>query len=135
MSTEPTFSDPRSLPNYDPSLIPLCDGEDMPPREAEDRNLRRVIEFASAYYQMNFFAVRADTARAAGDMQGERLALEEFRSASRKRDSLEDRYAPEGFLAEPILEGNRYVDLRFNWAGKPPRDSLYSKRFEMTLEL
>ena len=114
--------------------MPLCDGEDLPPEQAQDRNLRRVIEFASVYYQMNFFAARADTARVAGDMEGERLALEEFRSASRKRDSLEDRYAPEGFLGEPILEGNRYVDLRFNWAGKPPRDGLYSKRFEITLE-
>src|SRR5262245_22570059 len=100
-----TFSDPRSLANYDSSLLPLCDGEDLPQQETEERNLRRVIEFASVYYQMNLFAARADTARAAGDLEGERLALEEFRSASRKRDWLEDRYAPEGFLAEPILEG------------------------------
>lgn len=135
MTTEPALFDPRLLPDYDPSFMPLCDGEDPPPKETEDRNLRRVIEFASVYYQMNLLAVRADSARRAGDLPGERLALEAFRSTSRQRDSLEDRYAAEGFLAEPILEGNRYVDLRFNWAGKPPKDSLYSKRFEITLEL
>jgi hypothetical protein len=135
MSTEPTFSDPRSLPDYDPSLLPLGDGEDLPPQDVDDRHLRRVIEFASAYYQMNLFALQADTARAAGDLEGERVALEEFRSASRKRDWLEDRYAPEGFLAEPVFKDNRYVDLRFNWAGKPPKDNLYSKRFEISFEL
>src|SRR5690348_14901290 len=102
MSTESLLPDPRSLPNYDPSLLPLCDGEDLPPPEVEDRNLRRVIEFASVYYHMNLFAARADISRAAGDLQAERAALEEFRLASRKRDSLEDRYAPEGFLAEPF---------------------------------
>jgi hypothetical protein len=135
MTAEPVLFDPRLLPDYDPSFMPLCDGEDPPPKETEDRNLQRVIEFASVYYQMNLFAVRVDTTRAAGDLEAERLALEAFRSTSRQRDLLEDRYAAEGFLAEPILEGNRYVDLRFNWAGKPPKDSLYSKRFEITLEL
>jgi hypothetical protein len=135
MSTEPVLFDPRLLPDYDPSLMPLCDGEDPPPKETEDRNLQRVIEFASVYYQMNLLAARADSARRAGDLEGERLALEAFRSTSRQRDLLEDRYAAEGFIAEPILKGDRYVELIFNWAGKRPKDSLYSKRFEITLEL
>lgn len=135
MSTQPALFDPRLLPEYDPSFMPLCDGEDPPPQETEDRQLQRVIEFASVYYQMNLFAARADIARAAGDLQGERLALEAFRSTSRQRDLLEDRYAAEGFLAEPILKDNRYVELTFNWAGKQPKDSLYGKRFEITFEL
>jgi hypothetical protein len=135
MSTEPPLFDPRLLADYDPSFMPLCDGEDLPPKETEDRQLRRVIEFASVYYQMNSCRARAHTARAAGDLEGERLALEAFRSASRQRDLLEDRYAAEGFLAEPILKDDRYVELIFNWAGKRPKDSLFGKRFEITFEL
>jgi hypothetical protein len=135
MSTEPPLFDPRLLPDYAPSFMPLCDGEDPPPKETEDRQLRRVIEFASVYYQMNSFTARAQLARAAGDLKGERLALEAFCSASRQRDLLEDRYAAEGFLAEPILKDDRYVELIFNWAGKQPKDNLYGKRFEITFDL
>src|ERR1041384_2233139 len=135
MTVEIIFADPRTTTDFDPSFLPSCDGEDLPPLDSRDRNLLRVIEFASIYYQMNRLTARAEAARAAGDFRAERAALENFRSASRKRDWLEDRYAPEGFLAEPIMDGNRYVDLKFRWAGKRPRASIYSKRFEVSLEL
>src|SRR5882762_3662189 len=99
MNRAPELLDPRGLSDFQPSLMPLCDGEEAPPRDTSDRALRRVIEFASLYYRMNLAVTCGETARLAGDKVQERIELEKLLAASRLRDSLEDRYAPEGFLA------------------------------------
>ena len=134
MNEEAAFPDPRTLAQYDETLVPLCDGEDLPPQETNDRQLRRVIEFASIYYQMNQLRVLAEAARDTGNAVEERQLLERIRSVSRQRDALEDRYAPEGFLAEPVMDGDRCIDLKFNWAGKEPTDSAFRRRFKTTIE-
>jgi hypothetical protein len=133
--TRTNLSDLRARPDFDPALLPRCDGGAWPPSDTTDRQQRRVIEFAAVYYAMNRALMCAEAARATGNALAETAALDEFCAASRTRDALEDQYAPEGFLAEPVLENSRYVDLRFTWAGKPPAPRVFAHRFEAELKL
>ena len=89
-----------------------------------------MIEFAAVYYALNRALAQAAEARLAGDLGAERAALEQLQAASRIRDVLEDRCAPAGFYAEPLMAGERYADLYFMWAGKPPRDFFHVHSFE-----
>jgi len=127
------LSDPRSLSNFNPLLLPFCDGGALPPQDATSVTARRMIEFASLYYVMNEKLVRIDEACAANDEEAELAALNELRAASHARDALEDRYAAEGFCAEPVMVKSRYVDLQFTWAGKPPSQQIFAKRFESVM--
>jgi hypothetical protein len=71
-----------------------------------------------------------ERARLAKDAEAERIALGQLCRASDARDALEDRCAPEGFFAEPIMRGSRYVDLQFMWAGKKPGPRVYVRQFK-----
>ena len=95
-----------------------------------DRHQLLMIEFASLYYRMNQLIALAEQARLANDAEAERVALGQLCRASDDRDALEDRCAPEGFYAEPIIRGTRYADLRFMWAGKKPGPRVYVRQFK-----
>jgi hypothetical protein len=135
MTRTNAFSDLRARPDFDPALLPRCDGGAWPPSDSTDRQQRRVNEFAAVYYAMNRALMCAEAARATGNTLAETAALDEFCAASRARDALEDHYAPEGFLAEPVLENSRYVNLRFTWAGKPRVPCVITHQFEAELTL
>jgi len=125
--------DPRTLPDFNPRWLPLCDGREAPTGDRTRPILARVIEFASHYYAMNRAVALAEKCRRNGDSAGEAAALEELRRASHARDALEDRYAPEGFFAEPIMKGSRYANLIFTWANKPS-PPIFTKRFKACLK-
>jgi hypothetical protein len=89
-----------------------------------------MIEFAAAYYFMNKAILLAESARRTHDQEAELAALTVLRAASHARDALEDRCAPTGFFAEPVLQDERYVELHFMWAGKRARPLLHVQHFE-----
>lgn len=134
MSELNELSDPRKLPDFNPEWLPLCDGRELPPIDTDRLALARVIQFALHYYLMNRAVALVDIARAARDSSAEIEALKELLSASHARDALEDQYAPEGFLCEPVMEGSRYANLMFTWANKPSAP-IFSGRFEAELTL
>jgi hypothetical protein len=82
---------------------------------------------------MNRAMRSAARARAASQPELELSALKELQRLSGKRDALEDSCAPEGFLAEPILDGAKYANLLFSWAGKPAALSRHRFQAEFTL--
>jgi hypothetical protein len=126
---QPTSPDPRLLFDFNPGFLPACDGGRLPPLHTSDRWERLVIEFCGAYYTMNGILARIQDARLANDGEGERLAMDQLREASRTRDLLEDRCAPQGFFAEPVMDKGRYSNLHFMWAGKTPRPLVHVETF------
>ena len=112
--------------------MPLVEGGSWPPIETENRHERLVIEFCAIYYDMNVALARVQQARRAGNQEAERAALETLCAASRTRDELEDRCAPEGFYAEPAMDGERYADIHFMWSGKQPIERAQLHEFAAT---
>ena len=101
-------------------------------------NERVVREFLGAYYDID---VRATELRRVREARGfrrvnsdERAALQALEAALRCRDELEDRHAPRGVVAEPVLREGITVDVRFtfghiNAAGKPRLHKIVSSAF------
>jgi hypothetical protein len=109
-----TIADPRSRRGFRAELFPLCDGADPPPPGPTDKVARRQIEFLAAYYQLNrLYAKLAAVRRGRGNAEP---VLKEIAEALRARDSLEDRYAPEGFLGEPEMDGLFIRNVTFSHA-------------------
>ncbi len=121
---------PLLTADFDSALLPLCDGAPAPSLESEERIEQRMAQFAAVYYYMNQAVARIDAAQKAGDKALERQALERLREASQLRDALENECAPEGFYSEPEMEGKRYADLYFMWAGKSATPQVAVQRFE-----
>lgn len=129
------YPDPRGSENFDPAFLPLCDGAEVPAPTSDEPQVRKIIEFAAVYYAMNQAVTNAAEARVKGDFAAETAALADLREASHVRDALEDRYAPEGFLAEPLMRGSQYENLVFSWAGKPAPQPVLIRRFEVEFSL
>lgn len=127
------IDDPRTWPDFDPALLPQFDGGEWPPVGTRERQWLRAIEFGAIYYAMNRWLVTLKKAKDDGDALAETAALQELCAVSQSRDALEDHYAAEGFLAEPILEGSRYVNVQFVWAGKPIQPQVFTHRFKAEL--
>lgn len=110
--------DPRPLPGFVASLFPLVNGA-PPSVSADPRNDEVVMAFLAAYYELNvrWTELRAVRGRAgeSGFLKDERAALQAIEAALRQRDELEDRYAPYGIIAEPILEDGIARDLQFTF--------------------
>jgi hypothetical protein len=85
-----------------------------PPPDATEPVARRQIEFLTAYYHLNvLYAELEAVRRRRGDAEG---LLKKITEALRARDQLEDRYAPEGFLGEPEMEGLFFRNVKFSHA-------------------
>ena len=107
-------ADPRRRRGFLPGLLPLCDGEAPPPPGATGTLARRKIEFLAAYYELNVLYTKLEAVRRKGG--NARAVLNKIEEAVRARDQLEDRYAPEGFLGAPEMEGLFFRNVRFSHA-------------------
>ena len=112
--------DPRLSPDFQPEFFPSCDGCPAPPPDAEHPVEARMLEFAAAYYRLNRCYERLRLARTGASTEKPEPILEEIDQAVHARDALEDRLSPEGFYAEPIMEGILAVNLLFSYATKRP---------------
>ncbi|MFN0125154.1 MAG: hypothetical protein ACKV19_00515 [Verrucomicrobiales bacterium] len=107
-------ADPRRRSGFLPKFFPLCDGAEPPPPGAKDTVARRQIEFLTTYYELNVLYAELEAVRRRRGNAGE--LLKRIAEALRARDQLEDRYAPEGFLGEPEMEGLFFRNIRFSHA-------------------
>jgi hypothetical protein len=110
--------DPRGLPDFVPSLFPLANGI-APAASADPRNDQVVLAFLAAYYELNVRWIELRELRSRphqpGFAEAERTALQTIEAALRQRDELEDRFAPYGIIAEPVLRDGIALDIQFTF--------------------
>jgi len=117
-TSTPKVADPRQLSGFIASLFPSANGA-PPSASADPRNDEVVMTFLAAYYEINIRWTELRAVRShAGELsflQEERAALQAIEAALRQRDELEDRWAPYGIIAEPIMEDGLTRDLLFTF--------------------
>lgn len=110
------IEDPRLGVDYQPGAMPLCDGGEAPPIGAPEQIARRKVEFLAVYYRLNRLYSRLSAVRSGSSNDNEQEILNAIKQAIRERDQLEDFYEPEGFLAEPLMDGFYYRSIEFTHA-------------------
>ncbi len=122
-------------PGFVPEFYPSANGGRIPEAMANESVVR---EFLAAYYDINVRAAELQRVREARGIRAgdtsERAALAALDAALRRRDELEDRHAPRGVVAEPVLRNGFTVDVQFtfghiNAAGKPRSHKIVSSAF------
>ena len=113
------FQDPRSRSDFLPQHYPRANGKEAPPIDAAAQNDRIVLEFLAVYYKLNceYFHLlevreRPDSRERSG---AERERLQAIEKVLILRDSLEDRCAPLGVIAEPVVKEGFTVDLKISF--------------------
>ncbi len=115
----PSLPDPRASADFRAEFYPTANGSPVPPIAPAESNDRIAREFLAAYYEINcryagLLEVRAEPLSEDGNYR-ERAILQEIETALRKRDALEDQYAPLGIIAEPVMKEGRTIDVRFTF--------------------
>ena len=118
-NAENASPDPRREPGFRPSFYPSANGKDAPPVDADAQNDRILLEFLAVYYELNceYFRLlevreRPNSRERAG---AERERLQAIEKVLILRDSLEDRCAPLGVIAEPVVKEGFTVDLKISF--------------------
>lgn len=113
------FDDPRGRPDFLPAFYPKANGQEAPPLQATERHDRIVLEFLAAYYDLNrLYAGLLEVRQAPPSPEragAERERLQAMEKVLIIRDELEDRYAPFGVIAEPVVENGLAVNLQFSF--------------------
>jgi hypothetical protein len=113
------FEDPRSTPDFLPPYYPTANGREAPPIGAADQNDRITLEFLDAYYRLNLEYLRLVEVRKNPDLarraNAERECLQNVEKILILRDSLEDRYAPFGVIADPVVKDGFTMDLKIQF--------------------
>lgn len=112
----PVLLDPRSQPEFEPEHFPLCDGGSAPAPGTTDPIACRKIEFLAVYYRLNRLLARLQASRTGAVAASPDIVRRDILRAILDRDALEDRYEPEGFLGEPVMDGIFYRALEFTHA-------------------
>ena len=119
MNTATAINDPRGQPDFEFSHYPKANGKEAPPANAGDRNERIVLEFLSVYYALNREHAKLrdvrQTAESPQRTAQERERLQDIEKVLIQRDSLEDKYAPIGIIAEPVVQNGFTVDVKFTF--------------------
>jgi len=113
------FQDPRSRSDFLPQHYPRANGKEAPPIDAAAQNDRIVLEFLAVYYELNSESSRLLEVRKRPDSQqrseAERERLQAIEKVLILRDGLEDRYAPFGVIAEPVVQEGFTVELKVSF--------------------
>ena len=111
--------DPRSRNDFLPQHYPSANGKEAPQIGAAAQNDRIQLEFLAVYYELNCEYSRLLEVRKRPDSQqrneAEREQLKEIEKVLVLRDGLEDRYAPFGVIAEPVVKEGFTVDLKVSF--------------------
>jgi hypothetical protein len=128
--------DPRSRSGFEPAWYPTANGAPAPAPDAVSRNERIELEFLEMYYELNRTATELTGVRrgAPGPERdrAERRVLRRIDRALASRDALEDRYAPLGILAEPVMRDGLAVDVRFTFGDVDDRGRPRSEGYRMS---
>src|SRR6266446_2560233 len=117
----PEDPEPRSSRGIQWQYYPTADGKPARVRYSKDRNDRIKMEFLAAYCRLNrcyahLLEIRGEqVSDPASRERSERVGLQKIEKALRLRDRLEDRYAPYGVIAEPVMEHGFTVDVKFSF--------------------
>jgi len=113
------LQDPRRRSDFLPQHYPRANGKEAPPIDAAGQNDRIVLEFLAVYYELNSESSRLLEVRKRPDSQqrseAERERLQAVEKVLVLRDGLEDRYAPFGLIAEPVVQEGFTVDLKVSF--------------------
>jgi hypothetical protein len=119
LAPKPRVRDPRGAAGFHQGWYPSANGGEAPAAGARDRNERIQIEFLAVYYELNVGYAALLEVRAARSGEGrcgaERRQLRGIERGLRRRDALEDHYAPLGVVAEPVMREGFAVDVRFTF--------------------
>lgn len=123
--TSRAFEDPRSRSDFRAKCYPRANGGKAPPLDAAARNDRIILEFLAVYYDLNcqyaaLLQVRKGL-KSAGRTRTEAEHLLAIERSLIARDRLEDRYAPCGVIAEPVIEKGFTVDVTFSFGNVDAR--------------
>jgi hypothetical protein len=116
------FEDPRTSPGFLPQFYPRGNGDEAPPADSAGQNERILLEFLAAYYHLN-----CEYSRLLGTRQqpasperneAERKCLQDIEKVVIARDILEDRYAPFGVIAEPVVREGFTVNVKVTFGNR-----------------
>ena len=113
--------DPRLRRGFESNRYPLADGLPPPPVGSERGTSKAKLEFLEAYYETNVALSQLLDLQSAGESRTAPRyvrSVENLRLALARRNSVEERYRPVGFWAEPEYEGSFVTNLRFT---HPPK--------------
>jgi hypothetical protein len=116
--------DPRKAPGFNPDWYPKADGREAPASDSTDACDRIRLQFLAAYYELNcaytcLQAFRSANPKKPGAAQaGELTALKQIEELLRRRDALEDQFAPLGVIAEPVMQQGFTVDVTFSFGAE-----------------
>jgi hypothetical protein len=118
-NTQSHFADPRRDGDFVPEYYPRANGQEAPPLDATEQNDRIVLEFLAAYYHLNceysrLLELRKE-ANSAERSQAERKSLQAIEKVLIVRDALEDRCAPLGVIAEPVVKDGFTTNLKISF--------------------
>jgi hypothetical protein len=121
---KPRFADPRNAGDFCARYYPKLSGEPAPTVRCRDRSARIKREFLAAYYALNRAWASLRQVRklksSAARTQRERLPMLKIERALRRRDALEDYYAPFGIAVEAVLRHGFAVELKFTAGATAP---------------
>jgi len=123
MNTQPVqgdrhsgFADPRGRNDFLSQHYPTANGKEAPPVDAAERNDRVILELLAAYYHVNCEYSRLLEVRKSANSpersDAERKCLQAIEKVLVVRDALEDRYAPFGVIAEPVVKEGFTTNLK-----------------------
>jgi hypothetical protein len=117
--------DPRLRSDFLAKYYPSANARKAPPPGASSRNDRVMLEFLSLYYDLNCqHAALLQVRKKPKSPRRTRSEAEHLRVIEKiliARDQLEDRYAPYGVIAEPIVEKGFTVDITFSFGNVDAR--------------
>jgi hypothetical protein len=113
------FEEPRGTPDFMARHYPTANGRKAPPVNSTDQNERITLEFLAAYYRLNLEYLRLVEVRKNPNLKqranAESACLQNVEKVLIVRDSLEDRYAPFGVIADPVVKDGFTVDLKIQF--------------------
>jgi hypothetical protein len=128
--------DPRSRSGFLSHYYPSANGKPAPPADSTERNDLIMLEFLAAYYEINREYARLLEVRKEPESPersaAERERLQAIESVLILRDGLEDRYAPFGVIAEPVVKDGFTVDLKVSFGNVNAAGKLRSELYTIT---
>lgn len=138
-SQPPILKDPRSRPDFVEKYYPLANGKPAPARDSQERNDLIMLDLLAAYYDLNcahskLLQMRRSTASDVRS-EAERRYLPEVDQLLIIRDELEDRYAPCGVLAQPVVKDGFTINIKFSFGNVDSRGKRRNDLFRATLRV
>lgn len=134
--SQDSFTDPRNRPDFQPQHYPRANGLEASPPSSAGPNDRIKLEFLAAYYDLNcayaqLVEVRQE-AESPARREIEKNLLQNVERLLIIRDCLEDRFAPSGVIAEPVVKDGFTVNVILSFGNVDAAGRLRSEMYTIT---